>query len=76
MVIIFVSFLVLLTAETFSIALGVAVLRAQERKRVRGYLAQLDERPSPIKAPLNERAARSAGALGGFLSRFTFARQL
>ncbi len=61
MLIIGLSFLILLALVMFSIAAGVMVLRAQERKKVRGYLVQLDAQP---KAQTNEppkiRAAKDA----------------
>ena len=45
MLIIGISFLLLLAIVMFSIALGVIVVRAHERKKVRGFLAQLDPQP-------------------------------
>jgi tight adherence protein B len=50
MLIVCLSFLLFLAIVMFSIALGVVVLRAQERKRVRGFLAQLDEQPVAVVA--------------------------
>ncbi|HEY3838916.1 MAG TPA: type II secretion system F family protein [Bryobacteraceae bacterium] len=59
------SFLLLLAIVMFSIALGVVVLRAHERRKVRGFLAQLDEQHAPVaKTPLVMRAAPSAGGMG------------
>jgi tight adherence protein B len=72
------SFLLLLAIVMFSIALGVVVLRAYERKKVRGFLAQLDERPQATapKAPLVERAARSRDRLSALLAEFGLARKM
>jgi tight adherence protein B len=76
-VILALTFLLFLAIVMFSIALGVVVLREQERKKVRGFLAQLDERAEPslaasAKTPLVMRAAQSAGAVTGFLRQFGF----
>jgi tight adherence protein B len=58
----------------FSIAAGVMVLRAQERKKVRGFLAQLDERPQPeVKAPAMVRTRAAPGADGDFARRLELA---
>jgi tight adherence protein B len=76
MLIVGMSFLLLLAIIMFSIALGTVVLRGHERKRVRGFLAQLDERPVVAKAPLVERAAKSASTLGEFLGRFAIVHKL
>jgi len=70
------SFLLLLAVVMFSIALGVVVLRAQERRQVRGFLAQLDDRPRPARASVVVRAATSANALSGFLGQFNVTRKL
>jgi tight adherence protein B len=76
MLIIGLRFLLLLAIVMFSIALGVVVIRSQERKKVRGFLAQLDERPVPVKAHLVERAAKSVGAVSGFFGQFGLTRRL
>jgi len=67
------SFLLLLAIVMFSIALGVSVLRSHERKKVRGFLAQLDQRPrEEAPAPIVMRAVKAAG----FLTQFDFARRM
>jgi tight adherence protein B len=77
MLIIGFSFLLVFALVMFAIALGVMVVRATERRRVRGFLAQLDERPAAvIKAPLVVRAAQSAGAVGAFVGRFGIGRRM
>ena len=60
MTILVLSFLLLLAIVFFSVAAGVVMLRAQERKRVRGFLAQLDAAPetapvatSGVELPVN-----------------------
>jgi tight adherence protein B len=63
MLIIGFSFLLLLAIVMFSIAAGVIVVRSQERKKVRGFLAQLDELPqAQVKAPTVVRAQKSGAA--------------
>src|ERR1700728_1738092 len=77
MFIIGLSFLLLLAIVMFLIALGVAVWRDQERKKVRGFLAQLDENQElVVKTPLVMRAARSASAMSVLLGQFGFTRKL
>lgn len=67
------SFLLLLAMVMFAIALGVAVLRGHERRKVRGFLAQLDKRPRTEDAtPLVVRAGKD----GGFLGQFRLTRKL
>jgi tight adherence protein B len=77
MLIIGFSFLLLLAIVMFSIAAGVIVLRAQERKKVRGFLAQLDERPQPeTKTPLAVRTAAPRLTSGEFLHQFAIIRKM
>src|SRR4051812_26139471 len=76
MLIVTLTFLLLLAIVMFSIALGVVVLRAHERKKVRGFLAQLDERPQAVKSPLVVRAAGSASLLNDVLRRLGLGRKL
>jgi tight adherence protein B len=77
MLVIGLTFLLMLAVVMFSIALGVFVMRAHERRRVRGFLAQLDERQAQIvKTPLLMRAVRTAGSAGSLLGQFGFARKI
>jgi tight adherence protein B len=77
MLIIGLSFFALLAVVMFSVAFGVFAIRVHERKRVRGFLAQLDERQAQVaKMPLAMRAVRSAGSAGSLLGRFGFTRQI
>ena len=77
MLIIGLCFLLLLAVVMFSIAAGVIVLRAHERKKVRGFLALLDERRQPeLKAPLVVRAATSRSTSGEFLRQFAVIRKM
>jgi len=77
MLIIGLSFLLLLAIVMFSIAAGVMVLRAHERRRIRGFLAQLDQ-PSQtgVKSPQVVPASASRLAGGDFLQKFALIRKL
>ncbi len=75
MLIMALSFLLFLAIVLFSIALGVMVLRAHERQKVRGFLAQLDQQPQPeTKARTVVRAVTSPA--DGFLHQYAIFRRM
>lgn len=76
MLILGVAFLLLLGIVMFSVAAGTLAMRSLERRKVRGFLAQLDERPRPeVKAAATVRTRKVPEAEGALERRLELALQ-